>query len=69
VLFQKIRRWPLLIVLVQLVLGIASVLTSTGIIPGHWGAFEWMAQLHQLTGMLLLLSLVTTLFIIRRDMD
>ena len=66
-LFQKTRRLPLLIVLAQVLLGIGSVLTSTGIIPGHWGAFEWMAQLHQLTGMLLLLSLVTTLFIIRRD--
>ncbi len=67
ILFQKTRRLPLLIVLAQVLLGIGSVLTSTGIIPGHWGAFEWMAQLHQLTGMLLLLSLVTTLFIIRRD--
>ncbi len=67
VLFQKMRWLPLLIVLLQVVLGIGSVLTSTGIIPGHWGAFEWMAQLHQLTGMLLLLSVVSMLFIIRRN--
>ena len=65
VLFQKTRRLPLLIVLLQVLLGIGSVLTSTDIIPGHWGAFEWMAQLHQLTGMLLLLSLVWMLFIVR----
>lgn len=66
-LFRKIRWWPLAIVLLQLILGIASVLTSTGIIPGHWGVFEWMAQLHQLTGMLLLLSLVWMLFVTRGE--
>ena len=66
-LFRKIRWWPLAIVLLQLILGIASVLTSRGIIPGHWGVFEWMAQLHQLTGMLLLLSLVWMLFVIRGE--
>jgi cytochrome c oxidase assembly protein subunit 15 len=63
--FIKTRWWPLAIVILQLVLGIASVLTSTGIVPGRWGAFEWMAQLHQLTGMFLLLSLVWLLFMVR----
>ncbi len=64
-LFQKTKWFPLVIVFLQVLLGIASVLTSTGIIPGHWGAFEWMAQLHQLTGMLLLLSLVWMLYLIK----
>ena len=67
VLFNKTRWWPLAIIVVQILLGIASVLTSTGIIPGHWGVFEWMAQLHQLVGMLLLLSLVWMLFVVRRN--
>lgn len=66
VLFEKTKRWPLYLVLAQVALGIASVLTSTGIVPGQWGAFEWMAQLHQLVGMLLLLSLVWTLYIVRK---
>jgi heme a synthase len=57
-LFGKTKWLPLSIVFVQVILGIASVLSSTGIIPGHWGIFEWMAQIHQLTGMLLLLSLI-----------
>jgi cytochrome c oxidase assembly protein subunit 15 len=43
-------------------LGIFSVLTSKNIIPGTWGSFEWMAQLHQLVGMLLLLSVVNILY-------
>lgn len=65
VLFEKIKYWPFYLVVAQVVLGIMSLLTSTGIIPGQWATFEWMAQLHQLTGMFLLLSLVWTLYIIR----
>jgi cytochrome c oxidase assembly protein subunit 15 len=64
--FYHARKWPAILVLLQVVLGILSVLTSTKIIPGQWGIFEWMAQLHQLVAMLLLLSLVQLLFLIRR---
>lgn len=65
--FTRFRKWPLIIVLVQVILGIMSVLTSSGIIPGKWGAFEWMAQLHQLTGMLLLLALVLLLYLVQKE--
>ncbi|WP_026750872.1 COX15/CtaA family protein [Sediminibacterium sp. C3] len=64
-ILSKAAKYPLILVIVQVVLGIASVLTSSSIVPGSWGSFEWMAQLHQLTGMLLLLSLVTILFLVR----
>ena len=64
--FTHARKWPLMLVLLQVTLGIFSVLTSTGIIPGVWGTFEWMAQLHQLVAMLLLLSLIQLLFLIKR---
>jgi cytochrome c oxidase assembly protein subunit 15 len=53
---------PLALVVAQVALGIATVLFSPYIVANQWGAFEWMAQLHQLTGMLLLLSLVYLLF-------
>ncbi len=66
-LFEKTKWLPLGIVILQVVLGIITVLTSVHIVPGHWGVFEWMAQLHQLTGMLLLLSLVWMLFMIRKS--
>ena len=66
VLFRKIRWTPTLIVILQAVLGIASVLMSTHIIPGRWGGFEWFAQLHQLTGMLLLLSVTAMLYLLSR---
>ena len=65
--FAQARRLPLVLVTLQVLLGIVSVLTSTRIIPNRWGIFEWMAQLHQLTGMLLLLSLVAMLFLTRRS--
>jgi cytochrome c oxidase assembly protein subunit 15 len=64
--FRKARPLPLVLVLLQVVLGIATVLTSTHIVPQQWGAFEWMAQLHQVVGMLLLLSFVALLYLIRK---
>ena len=64
-LYNKTRWWPLLLVVIQVLLGVLSVLTSLQIIPNEWGQFEWMAQLHQFVAMLLLLSLVWILFIVR----
>ncbi|KIC96501.1 COX15/CtaA family protein [Flavihumibacter solisilvae] len=61
-----IKRWqrlPLILVVIQVMLGIFSILTSPGIIPNHWGNFEWMAQLHQLVAMFLLLSIVQLLYL------
>jgi len=60
--WSNVKTLPLYIVLLQVLLGIFSVLTSKHIIPGTWGNFEWMAQLHQLVGMLLLLSVVNIIY-------
>jgi cytochrome c oxidase assembly protein subunit 15 len=62
------RSWwlPLVLVLFQVILGIASVLFSVQIVPRSWGAFEWMAQLHQLVAMFLLMSLVGVGYLVRR---
>lgn len=65
-LFQATRFIPLALVLLQVILGIVSVLASTKIIPNKWGLFEWVAQLHQLVGMCLLLSFVWVLYLVRR---
>jgi heme a synthase len=64
-LFTKTRWWPCVLVAAQVLLGILSVLTSLKIVPNQWGIFEWMAQLHQLVAMLLLLSLIWILFMVR----
>lgn len=63
--FNKAKHWPLIFVLLQTTLGVVSVLTSTKIVVGHFGVFEWMAQLHQLVGMLLLLSLLAVIYLLR----
>jgi cytochrome c oxidase assembly protein subunit 15 len=61
-----LTRWlPLLIILVQILLGILTVINSLFIVANHWGFFEWMAQLHQLVAMLFLLTMIYMFFIIR----
>ena len=58
----RARLAPPILVFIQILLGIFTVLSSVHIIPGVWGCFEWLAQLHQLTGMLLLLSVINILY-------
>ena len=64
-LFSKTKWLPLLFVITQVVLGILSVLTSVQIVPNHWGVFEWLAQIHQLIAMFLLLSLVWMAYLLK----
>jgi cytochrome c oxidase assembly protein subunit 15 len=64
-LLNKVRWTTLLLVVLQVTLGIAAVLTSLKKVPQKWGVFEWNAQLHQVVAMLLLLSLVTAFFLSR----
>ena len=64
-LFAKTKWIPLCLVSIQITLGVFSVLTSVQIIPNHWGIFEWMAQLHQLTAMFLLLSLIGMAYLLK----
>ncbi len=56
---------PLGLVCFQLLLGILAVLVSPGIVANHWVFFDWIALLHQLTGMLLLLSLIYAIYVLR----
>ncbi|HRI19956.1 MAG TPA: COX15/CtaA family protein, partial [Panacibacter sp.] len=62
--FNKVKKWPPILVSLQVVLGIISVISSTSIVPGNFGLFEWFAELHQLTGMLLLLSMLSVIYVI-----
>jgi cytochrome c oxidase assembly protein subunit 15 len=63
--FRATRMLPLVIIFIQLLLGILAVLFSTSIIPNQWGIFEWIAELHQVTGMLFMLIIVWMLYIVR----
>jgi len=64
-LFLKTKWLPLLLVTTQVILGIFSVLTSVKIVPNQWGIFEWLAEIHQLTAMFLLLSLIWMVYLIK----
>jgi cytochrome c oxidase assembly protein subunit 15 len=66
-LFQKWRWLPLTLVLIQVALGVFTVLTSIKKVPQRWGVFEWNAQAHQFVAMLLLLSLFSILFLHTRQ--
>lgn len=63
--YNKVRNSGMFLVLLQVLLGIFTVLNSSKIVRGKFGIFEWTAQLHQLTGMLLLLSMVAALYFTR----
>jgi cytochrome c oxidase assembly protein subunit 15 len=64
--FNRAKNMTMFCVIVQVALGIFTVLKSTKTGHGNFGAFEWFAQLHQLTGMLLLLSMVAVLYILTK---
>jgi cytochrome c oxidase assembly protein subunit 15 len=63
-IFRRYRWLPLLLILLQVVLGISSLLTSTAIVPQQWVAFDWLAQFHQITGLLFLLTMVWMLYLV-----
>ena len=59
-LFRKTRAWPISIVVLQVVLGVSTLIFSI-----NKDAFLWLAVTHQFVAMLLLLSLVWMMYIIR----
>jgi heme a synthase len=63
---QRTRWVPLLFVLTQLILGVITVVTSPSIVVNEWGLFHWMAELHQVTGMLFMLAMVWVVFLTKR---
>jgi cytochrome c oxidase assembly protein subunit 15 len=63
--FNIAKNLVVLFVLIQVTLGVLTVITSPKMVAGKFGVFEWMAQLHQLVGMLLFLSLVAVLYLTR----
>lgn len=64
-IFKKAKNWPLILVCSQVILGILTILSSTQIVAGKFGTFEILAEMHQLTGMLLLLSFASVIYILK----
>jgi len=63
-ILKTTRWWPFVLVWLQVLLGIAAVLCSPMIVPGKFGTFEMLAELHQLVAMFLLMSMVVNLYIL-----
>ena len=61
--FNVVKNAAVLLVVTQVTLGIFTILNSPKIVAGRFGMFEWLALLHQLTGMLLLLNFVAIWYI------
>lgn len=59
-IFQQTRTWPCLLVLLQVMLGVLTVLSI-----GSSTTFLWLAVAHQFIAMILLLSLFWMFYIIR----
>lgn len=63
--FKKYKNYVAVLVVVQVMLGIITVISSPGIVPGSFGIFEWLALMHQLTGMLLFLGMLSVIYFLR----
>ncbi|HEX4850176.1 MAG TPA: COX15/CtaA family protein [Puia sp.] len=65
--YLKNSKWiPMALVFLQIILGISALLSSPGIIPNRWVLFDWIAELHQVGGMFILLTMIFMLFLIRK---
>ena len=62
--FRPLRWLPVLLIASQILLGIGSLLTSPWIRPQHWVSFDWLAQFHQVTGLLFLLTMTGMLYLV-----
>ena len=63
--FNTAKNVTFFLVISQVCVGIFTVLNGNKIVAGKFGVFEWLAEIHQLTGMLLLLSLVADLYLLQ----
>ncbi|GAA4465908.1 COX15/CtaA family protein [Nemorincola caseinilytica] len=66
VLLHKARRWPFVIVMLQVVLGVVTLISASQIVFGTFGFYETLAEIHQLVGMFLVMALVANLYIISK---
>jgi len=62
--FRPLRWLPLLLIGTQILLGIGSLLISPWIRPQHWVSFDWLAQFHQVTALLFLLTMIGMLYLV-----
>lgn len=63
----RTTRWyAIVLVILQVTLGIVTVLCAPMIQPGKFGTFEILAELHQLVAMFLLMAMLTNLYVVSK---
>jgi heme a synthase len=65
--FLMVHRIPLGIILLQVIVGILTVIHGSAVVAGHWGFFETMASIHQFIALLFLLAMIFFKFVVRTD--
>lgn len=65
-LMAKTRWYPFLLVLLQILLGIFTVLTAPKMGTSRFGSYELLAEAHQLIAMFLLVSLIINLYLVKK---
>lgn len=64
--FNQLKNLPLILVLVQIILGIFTVINGDTMGKSAFGIFEFFAQMHQLTGMLLFLIFISATYYLKK---
>src|SRR5699024_9823999 len=64
-LLKKMALWPSALIVIQLLLGIFTLLSSPYIEKGKFGLYETLAEVHQVVAMCLLISIFVVLYLIR----
>lgn len=64
-LFNYVKWAGYILVLLQITLGIFTVLCSIRIVPNVWSVFETLALVHQFVGMLFLLTMIFSFYLLQ----
>lgn len=64
-IFNKYKYLPVVLVIIQVSLGVFTLLSSSTIQANQWRAFETIALLHQMVAMFLMFSLILQLYLIQ----
>jgi len=58
-------KWPFVLIIIQVVLGVYTLISVPYIEQGKFGRYEVLAELHQVVGMFLLMSVLIILYLVR----
>lgn len=64
-LLKNLSIWSVVFILLQVLLGIFTLLAVPSIVKDEFGLYETLAEFHQIGAMFLLMTLVTIVFLIR----